>query len=79
VNQLAIRVVTGVEMRTVPKTLIRLLVDNSSEMFLVAMRVSPGFLASIPRAVVTVLQTLLGFELQSLYFLLIAAELHDLG
>ena len=65
VDELAIWIVTGVEMRTVPEGLVSILVYDSAEVLLIAVGVSLSLLALISRAVVAILQVLLGFELKS--------------
>lgn len=61
--QFTVRIVAGIEMRTVTKTLVCILVDDGSEMFLLAERVTSCFLAFVSRAVVAVLEILPLFEL----------------
>ena len=55
VDQLAVRIVAGVQMRTIPKTLVCLLVDYGSKMFLRTQGVPSGLLAAISGAVIAVL------------------------
>jgi hypothetical protein len=54
-DQFAIWVVTGIEMRTVSETFVCLLVDYGSEMFLVAKCMSFSLLAPISSAMIAVL------------------------
>jgi hypothetical protein len=67
-NQLAVRIMTGIEMRAVPEAFVSILVYDGSKMFLIAVGVTFCLLALIPGAVVAVLQILLGLEVQSLNF-----------
>jgi hypothetical protein len=79
VDEFAVGVVAGVEVRAVPEGLVRVLVDDGSEVLLVAMGVALRLLALVPRAVVAVLQILLGLELGGLNFLLVTADVLQLS
>jgi hypothetical protein len=61
--ELTIRIMASIKMRTVTKTLVRILINNRSKMLLFAKRMPPGFLALISGTVVTVLEVLLLLEL----------------
>lgn len=54
-DQFAIWVVAGIEVRTVSETLVCLLVDNGSEVLLVAKCMSFSLLTPISSAMITVL------------------------
>ena len=59
VNQFAVRVVAGVQMRTISKTLVRLLVYYRPEMLLRTQGVPFGLLTTVSGAVIAVLQIFL--------------------
>jgi hypothetical protein len=72
-NQLAIWIVAGIQMRTVSETFVRLLIDYSSEMLLVTQSMSFGFLTAISGTVIAILEVFLCFKLQSLNLFFVAA------
>ena len=79
VDQFAVRVMTGVQMGTVPEALVGLLINDGSEMLLGAHGVPLGLLAAISSAVVAVVEVLLGLELQGLNLFLISAVVLELN
>jgi hypothetical protein len=66
VDEFAVGVVAGVEVRAVAEGLVGVLVYDGAEVLLVAVRVPLRLLALVPRAVVAVLQVLLRLELHRL-------------
>jgi hypothetical protein len=66
VDELAVGVVAGVEVGAVAEGLVSVLVDDGAEVLLVAVGVPLRLLALVPRAVVAVLEVLLGLELEGL-------------
>lgn len=66
--QFTIRVMTGIQMWTVSKTFISILINNCSEMFFITVRMTFGFLTFISRTMVTILKIFLWFEFKSLDF-----------
>lgn len=62
-DQLAIGIMTGVEVRAVAKGFVSVLIDDCAEVLFVAIGVPLCLLALIASAVVTVLQILFRFEL----------------
>ncbi len=69
---------TGIQVRTISKSFICILVDNGSEVFLIAIGVPFGFLAFVSRAMIAVLNVLLRLEFEGFNFLLIAGNIADL-
>lgn len=65
-------------MRAVSVSFIRVLSYNSPEVFLVAVRVTLGFLASISRAVIAILDVFIFFKKLQLYFLFVGAKIFEL-
>jgi hypothetical protein len=54
-DELAIGIMTGIEMWAVAKAFVSFLIDNSSKMLLGAVRMSLSFLALIPGAMIAIL------------------------
>ncbi len=74
VDEFAVRVVAGIEVRAVAKAFVGLLVDNGPEVLFGAEGVPFGLLALVTSAVVAILQILFALELQYFDFLLVARE-----
>jgi hypothetical protein len=77
-NQLALWIVTGVQVGTVAVTFISVLGDDSPEMLLVTMRMSLGLLAFISCAIVAIFHIFPFFELFELKFLFVGFKLLEL-
>ena len=78
VYELAVRVMTGVQVRTVPERFVRILVYNGSKVLFGAVAMALGPLAPFASAMVAVLDVLLGLKLQRFHLLLKAADILNL-
>jgi len=78
-DQFAIGIMASIEMRTISKAFIRILVDNGSKVFTIAETVSFGLLAFVTSAVITVFQIALTLELCGLNLLFIASDVLQLN
>ena len=67
-NELTIRVMTSIQVWTVSKTFICILINNCPEMLFITVWMTFCLLTFISRAVITILKIFLWFEFESLYF-----------
>jgi hypothetical protein len=77
-DEFAVGVMTGIQMRTVAETFVSVLIDDCSKVFFIAETMSFGLLTLVPRAVVAVLQIAFALKLGCLYLFFVAGDVLEL-